>query len=115
MLSKFGYRDVESAWNGVEMVQLVKAGPRYDLVLCDLMMPHMDGMEALAELQRHFGEEDASADLGTMPTIVAVTANAQPETEEDCRARGMNGYLTKPLTMRKLQREIIRLFDGAQS
>ena len=107
MLKKLGYAHVTSTWNGQKMIDIVKSSLDYDLILCDLMMPVMDGLQASLEIQRFYSSIDQSS---KPPAIVALTANAQPEVKKTCFDHGMVGYLSKPLTILSLQLEIQRIF-----
>jgi len=70
---------------------LMHSPPPFDLVLMDLQMPGMDGLEATRQLRRWERER------GMEPTpVVALTANAQPSDRDRCLAAGMNGHLPKP-------------------
>ncbi len=93
ILTKAGYR-VESAGNGRETVELFTGAPdSFDLILMDIQMPEMDGLEATKEL-RDRGFNDIP--------IVAMTANAMKGDREICIDAGMNDYITKPI-----KREIV--------
>jgi two-component system, sensor histidine kinase len=85
------------ARSGVEAVEayrasLLKPGAAFDLILMDLLMPRLDGLEAAAAIR------ELAAALGqpSVPPMIAVTANAFPEDRERCMAAGMDGYLAKP-------------------
>jgi PAS domain S-box-containing protein len=67
-----------------------------DLILMDIQMPHMDGLEAISLIRAH-----ANANTAQTP-ILALTALAMPGDRERCLAVGANGYLSKPFTMRAL-------------
>ena len=88
LLSQMGYR-ADVAGNGIEVIQSVARQP-YDLVLMDVQMPEMDGLEASRQI-------NALGSNGQRPRIVAMTANAMQGDREECLAAGMDDYLTKPI------------------
>ncbi|NFV81477.1 ATP-binding protein [Magnetospirillum aberrantis] len=88
-LQRAGHR-VVVANNGVEALDLVRAGSRFDVVLMDMQMPEMDGLEAARAIRALGG---TAADL----PIIALTANAMRADEERCRAAGMDDFVAKPL------------------
>jgi PAS domain S-box-containing protein len=91
--------EVAVADNGRNGVKACREA-RYDLVLMDLQMPVMDGLSAtrcIREIEPH----------GRRTPIVALTANAMPGQEQLCAAAGMDGFLTKPLDLVRLQ-EVLR-------
>jgi signal transduction histidine kinase/ActR/RegA family two-component response regulator len=88
MLEKWGHR-VDVARNGVEAIEATARTP-YDLVLMDVQMPEMDGLQATREIRRR--ERVGSARL----PILAVTARASGEDQGTCVAAGMDGYVSKP-------------------
>ncbi len=91
MLDRLGYRpDVVS--NGAEAVKAV-AGAPYDVVLMDVQMPEMDGVEATGAIRES---------KGLQPRIIALTANALQGDRETYLAAGMDDYLSKPLHIRAL-------------
>ena len=89
---------VQKAWNGQEAVeQFVAENPGdIDLILRDIMMPVLDGLEATKEIRR-MDKPDAK----TIP-IVAMTANAFFDDIEMSKKAGMNEHLSKPLKMQEL-------------
>ncbi len=93
MLERMGYR-VDVAGNGVEAVEAAQARP-YDLVLMDMMMPGMDGLDATRAIRTLPGT------VGRIP-ILALTANAFAHDREACLGAGMNGFIAKPLTADRL-------------
>jgi two-component system sensor histidine kinase/response regulator len=89
LLEKRGHR-VVVAGNGFEALAALKK-ENFDLVLMDVQMPEMDGIEATGAIRE---EEKAS---GEHRPIVALTAHAMKGDREKCLAAGMDGYLTKPI------------------
>lgn len=92
---------VQVVENGQMALDTVVADPSIDLVLMDVHMPVMNGLEATREIRKLPGQ------AGRVP-IVALTAGALPEDEQACRAAGMNDFLTKPVDVPKLQRVLSR-------
>ena len=93
LLHKFGYRaDIES--DPQKVLPLIRE-KHYDIAFLDISMPGISGYE-LAELIR---KEPGGKDL----VLIALTANAGPEAEQKLKEAGMNGGLTKPIPMEKLQ------------
>jgi PAS domain S-box-containing protein len=99
MLRKLGCR-VTVAETGRRVLELVGHEP-VDLVLMDVQMPDLDGLEAALALRIREQEQG----LPRLP-IVALTANAMKGDEERCIEAGMDGYLAKPVTLDALEREI---------
>ncbi len=89
ILTKAGH-GVDLAEDGATAVELARTG-RYDLVLMDMQMPVMDGIEAARAIRALPGP------VGRVP-ILALTASALPEEVARCRAAGMDGHLAKPFT-----------------
>ena len=88
LLSRMGYR-ADVAANGLEAIDAVERQP-YDLVLMDVQMPEMDGLEATRHIVDH-------VDATRRPRIVAMTANAMDGDREQCIEAGMQGYISKPI------------------
>ena len=100
LLTRLGHRPAV-AGHGEAAVQAWQAaraaGKPYDLVLMDVQMPGMDGLQAARAIRA------AEAQAGERPVrIVALTANAQNEDREACLAAGMDGLLVKPLDRERL-------------
>jgi len=95
MLSVLGC-DADVAGNGQEGLDAI-AAKRYDLVLMDCQMPVMDGYTATRALRAREKESG-----GRRLPVLALTANALPGDSDACLAAGMDGYLSKPFTIKKL-------------
>jgi CheY-like chemotaxis protein len=93
LLQQMGYR-ADLASNGIEAVESV-ARQTYDVVLMDVQMPELDGLEAARRIT-------ALWKPGERPRIVAMTANAMQGDREECLAAGMDDYLTKPIRVERL-------------
>ena len=93
LLQQMGYR-ADLASNGVEAIECVARQP-YDVVLMDVQMPDMDGLEASRQIT-------AAWPPGKRPRIVAMTANAMQGDREECIAAGMDDYITKPIRVDQL-------------
>ncbi len=93
LLLQMGYRP-DVAANGIEAVECVARQP-YDVVLMDVQMPEMDGLEASRRIVQRWPN-------GQRPRIVAMTANAMAGDREECLAAGMNDYVTKPIRVDQL-------------
>jgi CheY-like chemotaxis protein len=88
LLQQMGYR-ADLASNGVEAIECV-ARQTYDVVLMDVQMPEMDGLEASRRITARWPATQR-------PRIVAMTANAMQGDREMCLAAGMDDYVTKPI------------------
>lgn len=89
--------------NGIKAVDCFQQQP-FDLILMDMMMPEMDGLEAT---QRIRALEKSQANRVRTP-IVAMTANAMEGDKERCLAAGMDGYVSKPVRPDALYAEILK-------
>jgi CheY-like chemotaxis protein/nitrogen-specific signal transduction histidine kinase len=93
MLKRIGYQ-ADIAMNGLEVLDLLR-DRTYDVILMDLQMPKMDGLEATRRILSEFPEHRC-------PTIIAMTANALEADKQDCLAAGMHDYVTKPVKIEQL-------------
>ena len=96
-LKKIGLR-ADYAENGKEAVRAVEE-TCYDLILMDCQMPEMDGWEATSIIRKSQRNKDIP--------IIAVTANSSDADKERCREVGMNGFVAKPTSSKKLLDEMI--------
>ncbi|MDB5013149.1 MAG: histidine kinase [Daejeonella sp.] len=91
VLSKLGYK-IEVANNGKEAINLL-ANKDYNVVLMDVQMPEMDGLEATKYIRNNHSFQ---------PVIIAMTANALPEDRNTCLQAGMDDYISKPINLETL-------------
>ena len=99
ILAKFGYSS-DAVENGLEALEALMR-QHYDVVLMDVQMPVMDGLEATQKIIAQWGEY--------RPWIIAMTANAMPEDKQTCLAIGMDDYISKPFSLKDLQTIISNL------
>ena len=99
-LTQMGYR-ADLASNGVEAVESV-VRQTYDVVLMDVQMPEMDGLEASRRINAQWPSDKR-------PRIVAMTANAMQGDREMCLAAGMDDYITKPIRVDQLVEALMRV------
>jgi PAS domain S-box-containing protein len=93
LLRKLGYRADVTA-DGLKALQALDREP-YDVVLMDVQMPTMDGLEATRRIHQRWPERQR-------PHVIAATANAMQEEHEACLAAGMDDYLAKPIRLEEL-------------
>ncbi|HLW13097.1 MAG TPA: GAF domain-containing protein [Casimicrobiaceae bacterium] len=100
LLQQMGYR-ADLASNGVEAIESVQR-QTYDVVLMDVQMPEMDGLEASKAIAARWGARER-------PRIVAMTANAMQGDRDLCIAAGMDDYVTKPIRVDALVEALTRV------
>ena len=88
VLEKLGY-SADLANHGKEVIQMLNR-KTYDVILMDVQMPEMDGLECTRYIREHHKIQ---------PAIIAMTANAMVEDRDECIRAGMNDYLPKPVKM----------------
>jgi len=99
MLQRLGYR-CDLAANGLEVLDAL-ALRDYDLILMDMQMPEMDGVQTTREICERFP-------AGQLPRIFAMTANVSPADRESCSSAGMDGFIGKPVRIDELE-EALRM------
>jgi PAS domain S-box-containing protein len=99
LLGKLGYR-ADAVENGHEALDALER-QLYDVVLMDVQMPELDGLEATRRIRARFAP-------GEGPTIIATTANAMEADREECFAAGMDDHLSKPIRVDELSRALAR-------
>jgi PAS domain S-box-containing protein len=100
LLERLGY-GADVASNGLEALEALER-QTYDVVLMDVQMPELDGLDASRRICERWPE-------GTRPHIIAMTANALPEDREACFAAGMNDYVAKPIRAEELATALKRV------
>jgi len=100
MLQRLGYR-TDVANNGVEAIEALRERT-YDVILMDLQMPEMDGIEATQTIRRVFPSPQH-------PWIIALTAHAAASDRDRCLEAGVNDYLTKPIRREALAAALLRI------
>jgi len=98
MLKKIGYR-ADLAANGLEVLQALERLP-YDVVLMDVQMPEMDGLEATRRIRELWPTGG--------PKVVAITAYAMEGDRERCLGAGMDDYISKPVQIQELAGALVR-------
>jgi len=101
LLLKDKVKRIDHAINGAEAVELALKS-RYDLILMDLQMPFMDGIEATQKIKHHF------ADI----PVIAQTAYASPKEKEKALQAGFDDYICKPVKKADLMAAINRVING---
>ena len=102
LLEKRGHR-VVTATDGKQALATLDR-ERIDLVLMDVQMPEMDGIEATAEIRQRERDGRRFAARGQRIPIIALTASAMKSDEERCLAAGMDAYVAKPIDAERLFR-----------
>ena len=100
LLDQLGYR-ADLASNGLEALEALERQP-FDVVLMDVQMPELDGLEASRRICERWPVENR-------PQIIAMTANAMPEDRAACFAAGMDDYLAKPIRPNELAKALRRV------
>lgn len=111
MLTKLGHRPMMAADGAAAVESWLAAhgaGTPYDLILMDVQMPMLDGIEATKRIR----EVEAAQKLARTP-VLALTANALESERKDCRDAGMDGFLTKPLGRDKLVEALNAVMSAA--
>jgi signal transduction histidine kinase/DNA-binding response OmpR family regulator len=98
MLERLGYH-ADVVANGLEALDAVHRQV-YDVVLMDVQMPEMDGLEASRRINRDF-------DAAARPRLVALTANVFTSDQETCKDAGMDDFLAKPLDLERLRTALL--------
>ncbi|MEI8313446.1 MAG: response regulator, partial [Verrucomicrobiota bacterium] len=103
VLGRLGYQ-ADVASNGNEVLEALRVQP-YDVILMDVQMPELDGLQATRMVRAGFPAE-------LQPKIIALTAHASEDDRLLCLDAGMDGYLTKPLRRKLLAEALHRAYES---
>ena len=103
MLQRLGYENAVFVEDGREAVAAV-IDAEYDLVLMDVQMPHMNGLDATMEIRKHIGKKDT-------PWIVALTAGVMADERKKIMESGMNEFLAKPVAINQLEAKLESAYE----
>jgi CheY-like chemotaxis protein len=101
MLERLGYR-VDAVGNGLEVLDAVRR-QTYDIVLMDVQMPEMNGLDATRRIIETWRDG--------RPWITALTAGAMKENRDECIEAGVDDFLTKPINVKELEQALQRCFE----
>ncbi|GIV59863.1 MAG: hypothetical protein KatS3mg043_0952 [Rhodothermaceae bacterium] len=104
-LKRMGYR-ADTVANGLEVLDAFKRSP-YDVILMDVQMPEMDGLEATRRIRADYAPD-------RQPRIIAITANATRQDQQLCLEAGMDDYISKPVRVEALRDALARAGTAVQ-
>ena len=103
VLQNAGYK-VDAVASGIEAIKAIQSLP-YDVILMDLQMPEMGGIEATQHIR------NLPSSIGNVP-ILAMTANVLGDVKSQCKAAGMNGFISKPINKHELFGRLTILYQA---
>ncbi len=106
MLERLGYR-LDAVGNGLEVLDALRR-QNYDIVLMDVQMPEMNGLDATRRIISLMGSNPRT----DRPWITALTAGAMKENRDECLAAGVDDFLTKPINVPELEQALKRCFEA---
>lgn len=106
MLEKAGHR-VHHVTSGLQVLSLLEGQGRFDLVIMDVEMPELDGLETTRRIR---AMEQKSGLVSHLP-ILALTANARRENYLECMAAGMDGHLSKPFDRQDMEEAMAKILN----
>lgn len=109
LLTRRGHQ-VTSVENGKQAVEAFK-NERFDVVLMDMQMPEMDGLEAARAIRKYEAEQSQK---GRVP-IIAMTANDDVSDKRECEQAGMDGFITKPLEIKTVDPTIRAIVEKTKN
>jgi PAS domain S-box-containing protein len=108
LLEKWGHV-VLTADNGQRALEVLESTPQVDLVLMDVEMPRLNGLEAVAEIRKNEQES------GRHVPVIAMTAHAMKGDRDKCLSAGMDDYISKPIDAEALATALVRWANAEQS
>ena len=102
VLNKLGYKDIQIAHTGLEAIEKFNE-KFYDVILMDVQMPEMDGLEATRLIRTKQYQQ---------PVIISMTANAMQDDKEKCLAAGMDHYVSKPINLEELVSALMKAYES---
>ncbi|TLV00306.1 two-component regulator propeller domain-containing protein [Dyadobacter luticola] len=105
VLGKLGYKNITIVNNGTRAVEALAHQP-YQVILMDIQMPEMDGLEATRVIRESRDQQ---------PYIIALTANAMSEDRQRCITVGMNDYMSKPVKLEVIKEVLEKAFCCLQT
>lgn len=109
VLSEIGIKHVATAADGAEALVVLKSlDYGFDLIVCDLEMPNMDGLAFVKELRSRTKEMEEK-----IPVLI-VTGHSEPENVKGAVAAGIHGYLVKPISKQALEKRIVAALSARQ-
>jgi two-component system cell cycle response regulator DivK len=103
LLESYGY-EVEQAEDGPEALDIINESNNFDLILLDMQLPKMDGLEVL----KHLKESENSKNI----PVVALTAHAMRGDEDKFINAGCEGYISKPINIHNFKETVSRYVDS---
>ncbi|UKI57157.1 MAG: response regulator [Clostridium sp.] len=100
------FKEIDTCYNGQECLDKVNSGKHYDCILMDIMMPVMNGEEALKKLQE--------IDNFNTP-VIALTADAISGSEEKYKSLGFSGYVSKPFSKEIIKSKLDSILSNKTS
>jgi CheY-like chemotaxis protein len=100
ILNRLGYQPIIAS-TGVQVVSLIHEQP-FDLILMDIQMPEMDGLEATRQIRGSNVHQ---------PVIIAMTANVMQSDKDECLKAGMDDFISKPIDMQSLLISLSKVYE----
>lgn len=101
-IEDLNFKEIDECYNGLECLEKIKSGKKYDIILMDIMMPTMDGEQVLKELKN-------IKDFDT--PVIALTADAIAGSDEKYKNEGFVDYVSKPFNKDTIKLKIDSIFE----